>query len=40
MHGYDTITKKRGELIFDIMKKNRFKNIYGNYPDTLIFKKV
>jgi FkbM family methyltransferase len=39
MHGYDTITKKRAELIFDIMKKNKFKKIYGNYPDTLIFKK-
>ena len=40
MHGYDTITKKRAELIFDIMKKNKFKKIYGNYPDTLIFKKI
>jgi len=39
MHGYDTITKKRAESIFDIMKKNKFKKIYGNYPDTLIFKK-
>jgi FkbM family methyltransferase len=39
MHGYDNNTKKKSELIFDIMKKNRFKNIYGSYPDTMIFKK-
>jgi FkbM family methyltransferase len=39
MHGYDSNTKKKGGLIFDIMKKNKFKNIYGNYPDTLVFKK-
>ena len=29
-----------GELIFDIMKKNRYKKLYGNFPDTLIFKKI
>jgi FkbM family methyltransferase len=40
MHGYDAITKKRGRLIFDIMKKKKFKNVYGNYPGTLIFKKI
>jgi len=39
MHGYDENTKKRGELVFDIMEKNRFKKLYGNYPATLIFKK-
>ena len=39
MHGYDVNTKKKSELIFEIMKKNRFKNIYGTYPDTMIFKK-
>jgi FkbM family methyltransferase len=39
MHGYDINTKKRSKIIFDIMKKNRFKNIYGQYPDTMIFKK-
>ena len=39
MHGYDENTKKRAELVFDIMEKNRFKKLYGNYPDTLIFKK-
>jgi FkbM family methyltransferase len=39
MHGYDTSTKIRSKMIFNIMKKNRFKNIYGQYPDTMIFKK-
>jgi hypothetical protein len=39
MHGYDENTKKRAELIFDILEKNRFKKLYGNHPDTLIFKK-
>jgi FkbM family methyltransferase len=40
MHGYDTRTTKKSDLIFDIMKKNRFKNVYGSYPDTMIFKKI
>ena len=40
MHGYDEKTKRDGELIFDIMKKNRYKKLYGNFPDTLIFKKI
>jgi FkbM family methyltransferase len=40
MHGYDENTKRDGELIFDIMKKNRYKNVYGIFPDTLIFKKI
>ena len=39
MHGYDASTKIRSKMIFNIMKKNRFKNIYGQYPDTMIFKK-
>jgi len=39
MHGYDVNIKKKSELIFEIMEKNRFKNIYGTYPDTMIFKK-
>ena len=39
MHAYDENTKKKGELIFDIMEKNKFKKIYGDFPDTLIFKK-
>ena len=38
MHEYDAITKKKSKLIFDIMKKNKFKKIYGKYPGTLIFK--
>jgi FkbM family methyltransferase len=38
MHGYNAITKKKSKLIFDIMKKNKFKKIYGKYPGTLIFK--
>ena len=38
MHGYDNKTKKISELIFDIMENNRFKKIYGTYPDTMIFK--
>ena len=40
MHGYDENTKKNGELIFDIMKKNKYKKMYGNFPDTFIFKKI
>jgi len=40
MHGYDEKTKRDGELVFDIMKKNRYKKLYGNFPDTLIFKKI
>ena len=40
MHGYNTRTTKKSDLIFDIMKKNRFKNVYGSYPDTMIFKKI
>ena len=40
MHGYDENTKRDGELIFDIMKKNSYKNVYGIFPDTLIFKKI
>jgi FkbM family methyltransferase len=40
MHGFDAITKKKGNLIFDIMKNNKFKKIYGDYPGTLIFKKI
>ena len=39
MHEYDISTKKRSKIIFDIMKKNRFKNIYGQYSYTKIFKK-
>tara|TARA_B100000780_G_scaffold242589_1_gene185449 strand:+ start:1133 stop:1804 length:672 start_codon:yes stop_codon:yes gene_type:complete len=39
MHAYDENIKKKGELIFDIMERNKFKKIYGNYPATLIFKK-
>tara|TARA_A100001015_G_C14880177_1_gene668104 strand:- start:401 stop:1072 length:672 start_codon:yes stop_codon:yes gene_type:complete len=39
MHGYSENTKKKGDLMFDILKKNRFKKLYGNYPDTMIFKK-
>ena len=39
MPGYDENIKKKGELVFDIMEKNRFKKLYGNYPSTLIFKK-
>jgi len=40
MHGYDESTKRDGELIFDIMKKNRYKKLYGNFPDHFIFKKI
>jgi len=40
MHGYDEKTKRDGELVFDIMKKNRYEKLYGNFPDTLIFKKI
>ena len=40
MHGYNEKTKKNAKLIFDIMEKNGFKRVYGNYPDTLIFKKI
>ena len=40
MHGYDENTKRNGELIFDIMKKNKYKKVYGIFPDTLIFKKI
>ena len=40
MHGYDESTKRDGELIFDIMKKNKYKKMYGNFPGTLIFKKI
>tara|TARA_A100001011_G_C13977185_1_gene701744 strand:- start:50 stop:724 length:675 start_codon:yes stop_codon:yes gene_type:complete len=40
MHGYDEKTKRDGELIFDVMKKNRYKKLYGDFPDTLIFKKI
>jgi FkbM family methyltransferase len=40
MNAYDTNTKNKAELIFDIMKKNKFLKLYGNYPDTLIFKKI
>jgi len=40
MHGYDEDTKRNGELIFDIMKKNKYKKMYGNFPGTLIFKKI
>ena len=39
MHGYDDITKKRGDLIFGIMRDNGFKKIFGDYPDTLIFQR-
>ena len=39
MHGYNENTRKKGDLMFDIFKKNRFKKMYGNYPDTMIFKK-
>ena len=39
MHGYDVYTKKKASLIFDIMKKNSFRNIFGQYPDTIFFKK-
>jgi FkbM family methyltransferase len=39
MHGYNENTRKKGDLMFDILKKNRFKKMYGNYPDTMIFKK-
>jgi FkbM family methyltransferase len=39
IHGYDINTQQKSDLIFDIMKKNRFKNIYGQYPGTVIFKK-
>jgi len=38
MHGYSENTKKKGELIFDIMKKNKFKKVYGDFPDVLVFK--
>ena len=37
-HGYNENTKRSGELIFDIMKRNNFKKLYGDYPDNLIFK--
>ena len=40
MHGYDEDTKRNGDLIFDIMKKNKYKKMYGNFPGTLIFKKI
>ena len=40
MHGYDEKTKRNGELIFDVMKTNRYKKLYGDFPDTLIFKKI
>ena len=40
IHGYDETTKKNGKLIFDIMKKNKYKKMYGNFPGTLIFKKI
>lgn len=40
MHGYDEKIKRNGELIFDVMKKNRYKKLYGDFPDTLIFKKI
>ena len=39
MHGYDESTKRDGELIFDIMRKYRYTKLYGDFPDTLIFKK-
>ena len=39
MHGYDKNTQRKGQLIFNIMKKNKYKKIYGNYPDNIIFKK-
>jgi FkbM family methyltransferase len=38
MHGYNAYTRKRGKMIFDIMKKNKFIKIHGHYPGTLIFK--
>jgi FkbM family methyltransferase len=40
MHGYDEHTKKRGELILDIMKKNKFVKLYGNYHDVMIFQNL
>jgi FkbM family methyltransferase len=44
MHGYNENTKEKGELIFDIMEKNRFKKLYGDSPPslacTMIFKKI
>jgi hypothetical protein len=40
MHGYDANTRKKATTIFDIMKKNKFIKIYGQYPGTLIFKKI
>ena len=43
MFRYDENSKKRGELVLDILEKNRFKKLYGNYPGslacTMIFKK-
>ena len=40
IHGYDETTKKNGKLIFDIMKKNKYKILYGKFPDHFIFEKI
>ena len=39
MHAYNAKSKKTSSLIFKILKENKYDNIYGSCPGTLLFKK-